>query len=698
MSPKSSAQTHSAPTPSAQTKFAARAVAALSSGRTGGWLAKLASTGLVLVLLSVSGFALWASVTSRQVSERAVASSQMSDHFAAAATAVAAQESLERKYRVEPEPKVRTKFDSTSDALLGALSLVRQDGDALDRAIADEVFTAYKTYRQAVERLFDAVDAGDPALVRRIDEEESDPRFEQMESLIGQAAANHHQRQLAALAELQLRQNFNASAIPVAFVGGLLLVLLFSSVLRITRAQLEQQRKQAVHDATHDGLTGLPNRSLLAERFERALKAGVESGDATGLLLIDLDRFKEVNDTLGHAVGDQLLAQVGPRLVSVLRDSDTVARLGGDEFAVLLVGLPDLDAAFAIARQLRAALAESFVVQGVALDIDASIGVVVSGCHGDDAATLLQRADVAMYVAKQQGHGVMAYDPHSDEHSPERLSLLGHLRRGLERGELFLNFQPKLQLGSQALVGVEALVRWRHPERGVVPPNDFIPLAEHTGLIGPLTLFVLKTTLAQIKLWRKAGHDIPVAVNVSARNLLDEGFGEQVAELLAQYQVPARFLQIEVTESAVMLDPERASRILHQLHALGVRIAIDDFGAGYTSLAQLKNLPISELKIDKSFILSMQSSAADAHIVRSMINLGHSLRMKVVAEGVETAGTLAALSEYNCDVAQGYHLCRPLAAEALMQWHQQHLVVPGQRVRVGATEAEAMRSDFMIGV
>jgi diguanylate cyclase len=276
--------------------------------------------------------------------------------------------------------------------------------------------------------------------------------------------------------------------------------------------------------------------------------------------------------------------------------------------------------------------------------------------------------------------------------------LLGHLRRGLERGELFLNFQPKLQLGSQALVGVEALVRWRHPERGVVPPNDFIPLAEHTGLIGPLTLFVLKTTLAQIKLWRKAGHDIPVAVNVSARNLLDEGFGEQVAELLAQYQVPARFLQIEVTESSVMLDPERASRILHQLHALGVRIAIDDFGAGYTSLAQLKNLPISELKIDKSFILSMQSSTADAHIVRSMINLGHSLRMKVVAEGVETADTLAALSEYNCDVAQGYHLCRPLAAEALMQWHQQHLVVPGQRVRVGATEAEAMRSDFMIGV
>jgi diguanylate cyclase len=642
----------------------------------GGLLARLAGTGLVLVLLSVSGFTLWASITSRQASDRAVSFSQMSDHFAAAATAVAAQESLERKYRVEPGPKVRAKFDNAADALLGALSLVRQDGDVLDRAVADEVFTAFRLYRAAVEKLFDAADAGDQALVTRIDEEETDPRFEQMEHAISEAAAKHHQLQLAALSDLQLRHHFNARAIPVAFVGGLLLVLLFSSVLRKTRAQLEQQRKQAVHDATHDGLTGLPNRSLLAERFEQTLNDAAGEGSPTGLLLIDLDRFKEVNDTLGHAVGDQLLAQVGPRLASVLRDGDMVARLGGDEFAVLLPQVGDLEAAFAIARQLRIALAASFVVQGAALDIDASIGVVVSGCHGDDAATLLQRADVAMYVAKQQGHGVMAYDPHSDQHSPERLSLLGHLRRGLERGELFLNFQPKIQISSQALVGVEALVRWRHPERGVVPPNDFIPLAEHTGLIGPLTMYVLKAALAQIKLWRKAGHDIPVAINVSARNLLDEGFGERVAEMLALYQLPARLLQIEVTESAVMLDPERAGRILHQLHGLGVRIAIDDFGAGYTSLAQLKHLPISELKIDKSFILTMQSSTADAHIVRSMINLGQSLRMKVVAEGVETADMLSALSEYHCDVAQGYHLCRPLSAEAFMQWHQQRSAVP----------------------
>jgi diguanylate cyclase len=660
--------------------------APMSARWTGGRLAALASTGLVLVLLGVSGFTLWASVTGSQASERAVSSSQMSDHFAAAAKALAAQESLERKYRVEPGPQVRAKFETASDALLGAVALVGQDGDAQDRAVADRTVAAFWPYRQAIERLFTAVDAGDAALVGRIDEEETDPRFELMEQAVGQAAASHHQRQLLALADLQARQNFNARAVPVAFVVGLVLVLLFSSVLRMTRAQLEHQRKQAVHEAKHDGLTGLPNRSLLAERFEQALNraatASTDGGSATGLLLIDLDRFKEVNDTLGHAVGDQLLAQVGPRLASVLRDADTVARLGGDEFAVLLPRVRSLEAALAVARQLRTALAASFVVEGVELDIDASIGVVVSGCHGDDAATLLQRADVAMYVAKQQGCGVTAYDPQSDEHSPERLSLLGHLRRGLERGELFLNFQPKLQVSSQALVGVEALVRWRHPERGVVPPNDFIPLAEHTGLIGPLTLYVLKAALAQIKLWRKAGHDIPVAINVSARNLLDEGFGERVAELLALYQVPARFLQIEVTESAVMLDPERASRILRQLHELGVRIAIDDFGAGYTSLAQLKHLPISELKIDKSFILTMHSSTADAHIVRSMINLGHSLRMKVVAEGVETADALSTLNDYNCDVAQGYHLCRPLSAEAFMQWHSQRSLLPNPRPSV----------------
>jgi diguanylate cyclase len=351
--------------------------------------------------------------------------------------------------------------------------------------------------------------------------------------------------------------------------------------------------------------------------------------------------------------------------------------LGGDEFAVLLPAADGVTGALDVASRLRSTLAEPFLVEGVQLDIDASIGVVISGAHGDDAQTLLQRADIAMYVAKQQKRGVVVYDPESDDHSPERLSLLGQLRRGIERGELFLHYQPKISLKTREVVGVEALVRWQHPERGMVPPNDFIPLAEHTGLIGPLTVCVLNTALAQVKVWADAGHCIPVAVNISARNLSDDEFATKVKGLLEQHGVAADLLEVEVTESAVMLEPEKATRILNQLHSLGIRIAIDDFGAGYTSLAQLKNLPISELKIDKSFILSMHSNSDDALIVRSMVDLGHSLNMKVVAEGVETAHALDTLTDFRCDIAQGYHLCRPALADAVMHWYSQHAVRPG---------------------
>jgi diguanylate cyclase len=451
-------------------------------------------------------------------------------------------------------------------------------------------------------------------------------------------------------------------------------VVFFSSILRRTRAQLDQQRTKAVHDALHDALTGLPNRTLLADRFEQALRAGARTSSTTALLLIDLDRFKEVNDTLGHHVGDQLLAQIGPRLAGALRGADTVARLGGDEFAVLLPEVDGLEGALDVASRLRQALADAFGVEDVELDIDASIGVVISGIHGNDAQTLLQRADIAMYVAKQQKRGVVVYDPENDDHSPERLSLLGQLRRGIERGELFLQYQPKIDLKTREVVGVEALVRWQHPERGMVPPNDFIPLAEHTGLIGPLTMSVLNMALAQVKVWSDAGDHIPVAVNISARNLSDDAFAGKVKGLLVEHAVAATLLEVEVTESAVMLEPEKAARILNELHAIGIRIAIDDFGAGYTSLAQLKNLPISELKIDKSFILTMHSNADDAMIVKSMVDLGHSLNMKVVAEGIETAHAANTVADLQCDIGQGYHLCRPALAEALMQWYGEHAV------------------------
>jgi diguanylate cyclase len=640
-------------------------------------LARASSAGLFAVLIGVSSFAMWSAVSTRQSAERAIASNTLSDHYAAAATAVAAEESLERKYRLEPGPEVRRRFDKATSDLQMAMKLVRRDGTEQDQAVADQVAGAYGPYQQAIDRMFGAADRGDSALVLQIDNDEVDPRFETIEGLVNKAADSHHAAALGDLAELKRREAFNAQATPAVFLVGFVLVILFSSVLRRTRAQLDQQRTNAVHNALHDALTGLPNRTLLADRFEQALRAGNRDATTTALLLIDLDRFKEVNDTLGHHVGDQLLAQIGPRLAGVLRGADTVARLGGDEFAVLLPAVDGLTGALDVASRLRDALTEAFRVEDVELDIDASIGVVISGAHGDDAQTLLQRADIAMYVAKQQKRGVVVYDPENDDHSPERLSLLGQLRRGIERGELFLHYQPKINLKTREVVGVEALVRWQHPERGVVPPIDFIPLAEHTGLIGPLTMSVLNMALAQAKVWADGGHHIPVAVNISARNLTDDEFANKVKRLLDEHAVASGLLEVEVTESAVMLEPERAAQILNQLHAIGVRIAIDDFGAGYTSLAQLKNLPISELKIDKSFILTMHSNSDDAMIVKSMVDLGHSLNMKVVAEGIETAQAVNALTDLQCDIGQGYHLCRPALADALMHWYSLRPVRPG---------------------
>ena len=636
-------------------------------------------------MVGVSAFAMWSAVSTRQVAERAIASNILSDSYAAAATAVAAEESLERKYRLEPGPEVRRRFDKASEDMRAAMGLVRRNGTAQDRRIADQVALAYGPYRQAIDRMFDAADRADTPLVLQIDNDEVDPRFEAIEVLVNKTADSHHAAALADLAELRRREAFNSRATPAAFVIGFILVVLFSSVLRRTRAQLDKQRTKAVHDALHDALTGLPNRTLLADRFEQALRAGTRTSSTTALLLIDLDRFKEVNDTLGHHVGDQLLAQIGPRLAGALRAADTVARLGGDEFAVLLPEVDGLTGALDVATRLREALAEAFNIEDVELDVDASIGVVISGAHGNDAQTLLKRADIAMYIAKQQKRGVVVYDPENDDHSPERLSLLGQLRRGIERSELFLQYQPKLDLKTMEVVGVEALVRWQHPDRGIVPPNDFIPLAEHTGLIGPLTMSVLNMALAQVKLWADSGHHIPVAVNISARNLSDDTFADKLKGLLVQHAVASGLLEVEVTESAVMLEPEKAARILNELHAIGVRVAIDDFGAGYTCLAQLKNLPISELKIDKSFILAMQSNADDAMIVKSMIDLGHSLNMKVVAEGIETASAMDTLAGLQCDIGQGYHLCRPVLSGALMQWYGQRAVGPMQPTTQAST-------------
>jgi diguanylate cyclase (GGDEF)-like protein len=630
--------------------------------------ARVASGALVLVLLAVSVFALWSASATSAAASRAVAANGLSDDYAQAASAVGGVESLERKYPHEPGRQVRARYDAAADALVAALGEVRRDGDAGDRALVDRVLVEHRDYLEATGRLFAAVDRGDTPTVQRVDRDEAEPSFGAIDNAVLAAAADKHRLALAELAHLQRLEALTSRLTPLVFLVGLALAALLASITRGHRRLLDVERGRAVHDSLHDALTGLPNRTLLADRFGQALRAAGRAGTSTGLLLIDLDRFKEINDTFGHHYGDGLLTQVGPRLTGVVRDVDTVARLGGDEFAVLLPDVGSVHDATAVAAKLRAVLETPFHVEGVDLDVEASVGVVLSGEHGLDATTLLQHADIAMYVAKTQNLGVFAYDPAVDGHSPAKLALLGDLRRALDRGELVVHYQPKVSISTDAVVGAEALVRWQHPERGLVFPDAFVPLAEHTGLIGPLTRYVLDTALAQAGTWADAGRPLVVSVNLSARNLLDERLPDQVAGLLAAHRVPAELLELEVTESAIMTEPVRAQRLLEQLAALGARISIDDFGAGYTSLGQLRTLPVSELKIDRSFVVTMTEDASNALIVRSVVDLGHNLGLTLVAEGVETEQVLTALAGFGCDVAQGYHLSHPLTVDAFDTW------------------------------
>ncbi len=454
----------------------------------------------------------------------------------------------------------------------------------------------------------------------------------------------------------------------VILVLGLLLAGVLAGFVRGYRRELKAERAAAVERSFHDALTGLANRPLLVDRLEAALRTAVGSGALTGLLLIDLDRFKEINDTFGHSYGDKLLIQIGRRFAAVVADADTVARIGGDEFAVLLPNIKDAAAAHEIAENLQRVLESSLNVEGVELDVDASIGLVLSGEHGTDATTLLQHADVAMYVAKTRNVGVFAYSREVDDHSPVRLALLGDLRRGLEMREIVLHYQPKVDVASGKLVGVEALARWQHPTQGLLYPDSFIPAAEHTGLIGPFTSYVLDAALAQAKIWADGGMPLPVSVNLSGRNLLDEHLPTEVSGLLAAHGVPASLLELEVTESAIMLDPVRARRLLDNLSELGIRLSIDDFGAGYTSLSQLKTLPVDELKIDRSFVMTMASDARDALIVHSVIELGQNLGLNIVAEGVENAQALVTLRGFGCDIAQGYFIAKPAPAKTFEAW------------------------------
>jgi diguanylate cyclase (GGDEF)-like protein len=454
-------------------------------------------------------------------------------------------------------------------------------------------------------------------------------------------------------------------------VLGLGLLVLWLGLFRTVATASRQLRRQSAHNAhqaLHDALTGLPNRLLLHDRITQALRASDRDLRPMALLLMDLDRFKEVNDTLGHRHGDTLILQVGERLRATARAADTVARLGGDEFAVLL---PDVDGeagAMIAAERMLEALRAPFDVAGLQLGVEASFGVALYPSAAADADVLLQHADIAMYVAKRSHAGIALYDRADDHHSTERLQLLADLRTAIDEDQLVLHYQPKLDLRTGLVKGFEALVRWEHPTRGLLPPVDFVPMAERTGLIHPLTDVVLRSALKQVRTWCDGGNPMAVAVNVSTRSLLNLDFPDRVLALLTEYDVAPELLGLEITETTIMEDPQRALTVLTRLYEAGVRLSIDDFGTGYSSLAYLKRLPVHELKVDRSFVANMMTNDRDRVIVNSTVALGQSLGLDVVAEGVEDEATRLALETLGCDLAQGFLFSRPVVAPLSGAW------------------------------
>lgn len=449
-------------------------------------------------------------------------------------------------------------------------------------------------------------------------------------------------------------------------------VKLFSTIADHVSASFENVRlvenlqEQAIrneHQALHDGLTGLPNRVLLRDRVEHAIEAASRANTSVAIMLMDLDRFKEINDSLGHHNGDLLLKELGERLREAVRRSDTVARLGGDEFAVLLPDLEDPDLAAGMAHKLMRAVEEPFQLDGMVVHADLSIGIAVHPSHGDDADVLLQRADVAMYLAKQTHTGYRIYAASADEFTPRRLALANALREAAHRNELRLVFQPKISLPERRLVGVEALARWHHPEYGVIMPQEFIALAENAGYIRTLTLHVLDAALAQWVRWTEDDLVLDISVNVSVRNLFDHEFPDQVTELLTKHGVPPKHLTLELTEDVLIADPRRVLEVLRRLKGRGVTLSIDDFGTGYSSLSYLSRLPVEELKIDKSFVMGMDDSKHDEIIVRSTIELAGNLGLRTVAEGVSSEKSLDFLVDLGCDIVQGFHVGKPMGAE-----------------------------------
>jgi diguanylate cyclase (GGDEF)-like protein len=656
-------------------------------GRVSSSRNRRAMTGASIALVALIGVVTVGSLVTSNAAAASALALRTATAYDHAATAIAAEESLERKYRLQPGSVPEAAHAAAEASLQVAMLQVAALGDTADRNLAKVVLREHKAYVTASAQLFLSVDRHDSvAVTNSIDARTVDPVFGVMEGQVYTAAALHGSRALSAAASVRATGRLVLLvdlATLLAAIG-----LVFGGAVVVTRYQrdLQSESEHNRYQALHDPLTDLPNRTLFQDRTGVALRTAARSGATVAVLLLDLNRFKEVNDTLGHQYGDLLLLQVADRLRGSLRDADSVARLGGDEFAVLLP-ISGWEEALAATQRVCAALRDPFSMYDIALDVDASIGIALAE-PGEDVETLLRHADVAMYEAKAAHHPFARYESARDDNNLSRLVLLGDLRRAIANHELTLHYQPKINTRTGTLSSVEALVRWHHPTLGLRQPDEFIPLAESTAIIHALTTEVLRLALSQARKWADAGCSIPIAVNISVRSLLDPRFPAHVQELLDAHGVAPHLLSLELTETAVMTDRDLALTVLQALDSMGVSLSIDDFGTGYSSMSYLKTLPVKELKIDRSFVMGMADDPDSAVIVRSAVDLGHNLGMTVVAEGVQDATARGDLADMGCDLVQGYEICRPIPARELELWMETHLVatsspppsVPSQKV------------------
>ncbi|MDQ2942591.1 MAG: EAL domain-containing protein, partial [Candidatus Dormibacteraeota bacterium] len=546
-----------------------------------------------------------------------------------------------------------------------------QESEKRMRSVLDNVSDGLATIEQS-----GIIESANPAVVKLFGYSEDELFGQQAEVLIAtthrSAFVNYLERRLkldipVSGAHETMGKRKNGSLFPLEFVVSSMQIgsrHLFIATLREI-SERKAHTDALEYQALHDALTGLPNRSLFGDRLRQALLAARRNQKMFGVLLLDLDRFKDINDALGHDRGDSLLQEVTARLRGVLRATDTIARLGGDEFAVLTTDAKHPDDVVATARKILASLEGPFAIADQMVETGASIGIAMYPVHGDDPSTLLRRADVAMYVAKRSGGGYAVYAPEQEAQTLRRSGLAGELRRSIPQGELVLHYQPQVTLATGAIRSVEALVRWNHPREGLMPPDRFIPMAEETGIIHPLTAWVLDSALAQLCKWLDEGLDVSVSLNVSPRNIEDHSLEEMVARALGTFKVEPQRLTLEITEGVAMA--AAAGKALHRLNEMGVRLALDDFGTGYSSLLYLMRLPVNEIKIDRSFVSALASDPDSGAIVRSAVGLGHNLGLRVVAEGLQDRAAEAVLIEAGCDAAQGFLVGRPCAEHEMTE-------------------------------